>query len=194
MCLEWLHFFLGFSLVHFWNFNLDHFFCVVLYVPVCSLYPENLPFHLASKAAREQSYQCNLSRCGSEWIRLQEMVWDWFSRSLLFFKSFVFREDWKLKWERKAFRFSGFLKCRSCRPEPDFPQHDRKRIWWKKRANRLGWGIIPVVPPISWSVLGFLCSSLSNTPLPFLYVFLLQTLQTASVLEFGHLPKESRIA
>lgn len=50
-----------------------------------SLYLENLPFHLVSKAVREQSHQCNLSRCGSEWIRLQEMVWDCFSRSLLFF-------------------------------------------------------------------------------------------------------------
>ena len=103
-------FFSWFQFSPFLKFQLGSLFCMVLYVPVCSLYPENLPFHLASKAAGEQSYQCNLSRCGSEWIRLQEMVWDWFSRSVLFFLVFCIQGRLKAQVGEEGFQVLRFFK------------------------------------------------------------------------------------
>lgn len=114
MCFNWLHF-LGFNLVHFLNFNFIFFFLHGSSVSVCSLYLENLPFHLASKAVREQSHQCNLSRCGSEWIKPQEMVWDCFSRSL-FFSVFCIQGRLKAQVGEECFQVLKFLKCRSRRP------------------------------------------------------------------------------
>lgn len=98
------------------------------------------------------------------------MIWDCFSRSLLFFFS-VFCIQGRLKAQvgEEGFQVLRFLKYRSPTPSTELPRHDRNRIWCKKQANRLVGDIIPVVPPISPRVLGFLCSPpLSNTPLLFL--------------------------
>lgn len=127
-------------------------FCVC----VCSPYLENLLFHLVSKAVREQSYQCNLSRCGSEWIRLQEMVWDCFSRSLLFFLVFCIQGRLKAQVGEEGFQVLRFFKMQvskawdwvsSARQEQNLVQKASKSPW--PRYYPCGPSHLPKCPGLS---------------------------------------------
>lgn len=173
----------------FW-FQPGLFLCMApLYV--CSLYLENLLCHLVSKVAREQSHQCNLSRCGSEWIRLQEMVWDCFSRSLLFFSLLY---SGKIENPSGRGSLSGFQVFKmqvskaldwdsSAWQEQNLVQKGSKSPW--PRYYPYGPVHLPRCPTV--------LPPLSNIPCLFSIPSFLHAPWTDSVLEFERLSPQSRI-